>query len=250
MPLLPMIVLAAVAGPSPRPSPSLPPLKTIINIHSSALCTDLHAAIMPFVATETKNNQRFASMDKQLAVYHKWYRPAAEGDVQPNGTPEYNGAQALAAAQIDQLAANMYADITTAEMRIDESEKVHPPGRDPRLDDLRARARKILQVQRELANRYEEQAGRYLNSIGAYLPLKDPALDSEFALPELQPEPLAAARPPSVVDSHATPPPESAYGETTRTGGATSRKLVAQMMSAEFAFIPPALQTVRACDGP
>jgi len=252
MVFLPIMVFAAVSASAPTPAPSLPPvyLKTIVNTRATALCSDLHQVIMPFVVTEKKNNERFNTMDKQLAKYHVWYRPAADEDVNPDGTPAYNGAQAMAAGQIDQMAANMYVDITDAEKKIDESEAAHPPGHNAQLDGLRNQARRILELQRELANRYEQQAGTYLNSIGAYLPLKDPALDSEFKIPELQPEPLAAARPQSVVDSHGTPPPESAYGTPQDKYAATSAQVVKQMMTEEFAFVKPALQTVRTCDGP
>jgi hypothetical protein len=249
--LPPIVLVAAISIAAPTPEPSLPPLwmKTITHVRANALCTELHQVIMPFVATEKKNNERFAAMDKQLAKYHEWYRPAADGDVQPNGTPEYNGAQALAAGQIDQMAANMYVDITNAEKKIDESEQVHPAGHEPRLDALREKAREILRLQRQLADRYEQEAGSYLNSIGSYLPSKDPALDSEFTLPALQPEPLSAARPPSVVDAHGTPPPQSAYGAQDPKDAPSSAQVVKDMMTQEYAFVKPALETVRTCDG-
>lgn len=253
-----MVLAAAAASAAPTPAPTLPPvyLKTIVNIKAKSLCTNLHNVIMPFVQIERENNIRFKSMDKQLGIYHKWYRPTSDVATDPNGSPEINGAQALAAAQIDQTAAMMYKDVAHVENLLAESEHAVPPGKDPKLDDLRDRARAIIELQRQVADRYEEQAGTYLNSLGALPPVPDahsqagdPALQGTFDLPALDEDPLAAARPPTAQSElGATPPPGSQYGEQQHV--TTSKEVVHSMIVQEFQFVKPALSVVRECDGP
>lgn len=255
MVFLPILVFAAAAAAAPKAAPTPAPLKVIIHLHTTALCNDLHQVIMPFVVTERKNNIRFVTMDNELGKYHQWYRPPGDDATDPNGDPEFNGGQAIAAAHIDQLAALMYADITHIERLLKASERATPPGKDPQLDALRDRARTITELQRELANRYEAQAGTYLNSLGSFVPMPtaqspagDPALQSEFTIPELQPDPLAAAQVPTVISSLATPPPGSQYGATDPSA-TPSRVVVSNMVSQEDAFVRPALNAVRQCDG-
>lgn len=260
MVFVPVILLAAAASAAPAPTPSatLPPvyLKTIVNIKAKSLCTDLHKVIMPFVVIERENNVRFKSMDVQLGIYHKWYRPTSDAATDPNGSPEINGAQALAAARIDQTAAMMYKDITQAEDLISQSERAVPHGKDPKLDDLRDRARSILEMQRQIADRYEEQAGTYLNSLGALPPVPDarsvggdPALQGTLDLPALDADPLAAARDPSqgIQVGLQTPAPGSQYGEEQHA--ATSKEIVHSMVVQELQFVHPALKAVKECDG-
>jgi hypothetical protein len=251
MVFLPALVLAAVASASP--APSAPPLKVIVHVHSSALCTELHRAIIPFVVAEQKNNTRFMAMDQQLGKYHQWYRPPSDAATDPNGSPEINGAQALAAAQIDQNAALMYEDIAHVEKLLKASEHVTPTGRDPELDALRTRAQHILDLQREVANRYEEQAGTYLNSIGSFVPMPtaqskgDPALQSAFDIPQLDQDPIAAARPLSQVHPFATPAPGSQYGQ--QQNDIPSNIVVQSMIAEENAFAQPAVSAIRRCLG-
>lgn len=260
MVFLPMFILAAAAAKAtPTPVPTIPPvyLKTIVNIKAKPLCTNLHGVVMPFVVVERENNVRFKSMDKQLGIYHKWYRPTSDAATDPNGSPEINGAQALAAANIDQTAAMMYKDIAHVEDLLARSERAEPPGKDPQLDDLRDRVQKILDLQREVANRYEEQAGTYLNSLGALPPVPtsqsaagDPALQSTFDLPALDEDPLSAARDPSkgIQVGLQTPPPGSQYGE--QQHAETSKEVVHTMVVEEFKFVDPAIKAVKQCDGP
>jgi hypothetical protein len=250
MVFLPIMLLAAAASATPAPaaSSSPAPLKVIIKIRSRALCTDLHQVIMPFVSVEKQNNERFVTMNKEIAKYHEWYRPAADANLDPDGNPEYNGAQALAAGKIDQTAAMMYADITRVEKAIKRSEQQTPPGRDPQLDELRERAQRIAELQRQLADRYEAQAGTYLNSLGSYMPKGDPALQSEFDIPELQPEPLQAAQLPSVTNAISTPAPGSAFG-TVDPSAPKAADVAKTLFREEVAFLAPAVKAVHTCDG-
>lgn len=256
MALLPLILAAATTvAPAPAPSPSAP-LPTIVILHARPLCSNLHNVIMPFVVIERKNNLRFKTMDTQLGVYHKWYRPTSDAATDPNGSPEINGAQALAAAQIDQTAAKMYEDITHVERLLAQSWRAIPPGKNPQLDNLRDRASKIIELQRQIANRYEEQAGTYLNSLGALPPVPtsksvsgDPALQSEFDLPALDEDPLAAAQMPTAQTRLGLlPNPGAQYGE--QQHAQTSNEIVQTMIVQELKFVRPALDVVKECDGP
>lgn len=259
MVFLPALLLAAVTTAAPTPAPTLPPvfLKTIVNIHANPLCGALHEVIMPFVVTERENNIRFRSMDVDLGTYHKWYRPTSDAATDPNGSPEINGAQALAAARIDQTAALMYKDIAHVQNLLAQSERAVPPGKDPQLDDLRARAAAIIDLQRTIANRYDEQAGTYLNSLGSMPPLPsarsaagDPALQGTFDLPALDEDPLAAAHVPSVAAQLGleTPAPGSQYGE--QQHDTSSKQIVHSMIVQELQFVAPAIKAVKKCDGP
>lgn len=253
---LPALLFAVAAPPPPRPSPTPLPLKVIFRLNVSPLCANLHRVIMPFVVVERRNNLRFKSMDAQLGTYHQWYRPTSDAATDPNGSPEINGAQALAAARIDQTAALMYKDITHVENLLAQSERAVPPGKDPELDNLRTRARDIMKLQRQIANRYEEQVGTYLNSLGAVPPVAnarsaagDPALQGTFDLPALDQDALTAGRVPSVASQLGleTPPPGSQYGEQQHE--TSSKEIVRTMVVQEVKFVRPALQTVQQCDG-
>lgn len=249
------VVYAAAVNISITPTPQPTPLKVIVTVRSSTLCTGMHRVIVPFVKTETQNNQRFVSMDKELGKYHVWYRPPGDVATDPNGSPEYNGAQALSAAKIDRQAAQIYGDIAKIEHALEVSLKETPKGRDPKLDDLRKRAYQIIELQRQVADRYEAQAARYLDSLGGYMPMAtaqskgDPALQSAFEIPQIQIDPLSAAQDPIFVHPFSTPQPGSQYGTMPQPGDDTSGQIVTQMMKREYSFVRPAIDAARICNG-
>ena len=232
--------------PSPTPSPELP---TIITLRARPLCSALHKIVLPFALTERKNNQTFKAMDKELVEYHKWDPHGTSTELGANGSNTANGAQLLQAGRIDQQASLMYQNLADIETQLAHSYREIPTGKDPALDELRARIDNIVKLQYALASKYDAVAGRTLDSTGLLNIIQDPAYSSQMLVPDFNQNPIS--------DSF-TPPPA---GELKPPGGgqdpvdpdflirAQAPDLYRGMLTQEVGFVQPAIAAVKSCDG-
>jgi len=248
--LLSLILAFAAAPPAifatPTPAPELP---TIINLHARPLCTALHKIVLPFAVTEKKNNDTFKVMDKELVQYHKWDSHGTATDLGANGSNTANGVQLLQAGHIDQQASLMYQNLADIETQLAHSYRDIPVGRDPALDELRARIDNIVKLQYALAAKYDAIAGRTLDSTGLLNIIQDPAYSSQMLIPNFNDNPVA--------DSF-TPPPAGALKPPDQSDSpidsdflirAQGPDLYRGMLTQEVAFIKPAISAVKSCDG-
>ncbi len=239
------VVLLALQT-SPAPQPSATPLKTIIEITARPLCTALHHMVMPFVTVEKQNSDQFVVMDKQLTRYRSWDTNVLS-DTGQQGTYTANGELNLNAAKLDQEASLIYQRVAGVEKQLAQSYHDAPVGKDPALDELRARMDNIAKLQYALAAKYDLVAGRTLNA-GALPPAL--ASVSAGAVPDYNnSNPL----------DYTTPAPARAVATPGATMTAVTKDLMFNTPTAtvqkalhaqELGFIAPALGAVRACDGP
>lgn len=233
----------APAAPHPAPTPHY---KVIINLRSRAICSTLHDLVLPFAKRERMNNIRFRQMDQQLGIYNKWKAKTA-ADIGANGDTTPNGAELLAAANMDHLAARTYSELAKTERDLKTSYVRYPKGRNAHIDQLRARIENIVKLQYALADRYEQLAGRTLDSLHNEI-VEDPAYSSQMLIPDYNSDPILQATP--VPAGSITPPGTSdAPVSPDFLARANPNDVVRGMMTQEVAFLRPALQAVHTCGG-
>ena len=240
-------VLALNVQASPAPSPT-PPLKTIITITVRPLCAALHKMVIPFVITEKQNNQLFMTMEKELGRYRSWNGNVLS-DTGQQGTYTANGELNLQASNLDQQATLIYQRAADIEKQLAQSYHDIPVGRDPALDEIRARMDNIARLQYALAAKYDLVAGRTLNAMGLPPALSsasksavqgEPDYVNNDALDYATPAPAGVATP----GTSATPVTKAQMFSTRPADVANA------LDEQERSFVKPALNAVQTCDGP
>jgi hypothetical protein len=246
------IILAVSATPpptifaTPTPAPELP---TIITLHARPLCTALHKIVLPFAATEKRNNDTFKVMDKELVQYHKWDSHGTATDLGANGSNTGNGVQLLQAGRIDQQASLMYQNLADIETQLAHSYREIPAGKDPALDELRARIDNIVKLQYALAAKYDAIAGRTLDSTGLLNIIQDPAYSSQMLIPDFNQNPISDSFTPPPAGALKTPDGSDSPVDSDFLIRAQGPDLYRGMLTQEVAFVKPAISAVRTCDG-
>jgi hypothetical protein len=232
--------------PTPTPAPELP---TIINLRARPLCTALHRIVLPFVIKEKQNNTTFRTMDKELVEYHKWDSHNGATDLGANGSNTANGAQLLQAGRIDQQASLMYQNLADIETQLAHSYHDIPVGKDLSLDELRARIDNIVKLQYALASKYDAVAGRTLDSTGLLNIIQDPAYSSQMLIPNFNQDPITDSFTPPPAGALKPPDNSAAPVDSDFLIRGTGSDLYRGMLTQEVAFVKPAIDAVKSCDG-
>lgn len=185
--LLTGVMLAVAPAPAPTALPTLPPL--IVHTHTSAACTALHQYFLPIGYVTRRNDQAFGALAYSVrkfvaGVYPSDVPTLAElnaaqtgindsgGDSADAGGPNqedtllYGPSQILDAARIRDVANQIYANLVTEAKYMNESWKEYPAGTDPHVDELRQHLQHLMDLQRALADKYENFAVLYLSNNG------------------------------------------------------------------------------------
>ena len=222
--------------------PTPPPIKTIINVTARPVCTALHHIVLPFAAVEKQNNAMYQTMDRELGVYR-----GAGGDgpmeTGAQGTYTSNGVQLVQAGKIDQQATQMAQALTDLEKQLAQSYKDIPVGKDPKLDELRARMDNVIKLQYALASRYDGIAARTLGTVGFMPAVETPFRNPpDYSAPGVDYDPKA---PNGAVQSPAQSVKAVGRDFILNAPAADVRK---GMIEQETGFVQPAVDAVNLCD--
>jgi hypothetical protein len=183
-------VLAGVAAPSPSPSP---PFSTeiypqIIHTVTSETCTELHKLVMPVGFVTKKNDEAIDAMAFKLQKFLSGIDPqdvpslaelqaainggdvgtgANADEVDPSANDDtllYGPSQVIKAAQIDTIANEIYGNLVTESSFMKQSWSDYPQGSDAKVDEMRQHAQNLMDLQRSLADKYENFARTYLSN--------------------------------------------------------------------------------------
>ncbi len=183
--------------PTPTPGTSTPFYPVIMHTVTTETCATLDHLMLPVGFVARRNDAAIATMALSTQKFLSHFMPGdvpTAADVQAalgnsNGSsPNLNGTgtalstsesssqeddslvygpgQILNASRIDALAQQIYINIKLERDYLKTSEKDYPPGSNPKVDALRARAEGLIELQSALADRYEQFAGTYLDSMG------------------------------------------------------------------------------------
>jgi hypothetical protein len=78
----------------------------------------------------------------------------------------YGPQQILDASRIDSVAQQIFGNLQLERSYLAKSYKEYPSGTDPHVDQLRAEAENVIELQQALASRYERFAGEYIDNMG------------------------------------------------------------------------------------
>ena len=222
--LVPLVILlVATAAPSPSPTP----LRTIINLRVSPVCSTLHNLVLPLVQAHQKNLQLLNSINGDETKYMKYYSSGFEGG------------RMLYAVQIDQAATNMLPNLQAMDELLKQSYASVPQGHNPQVDAMRQRVQNIVDVERAIANRY----------IAIFGPVVDSSGNSALGRPAVRP--LPPQQPPSALHTGQTlspsPTPEPYTAKDLKF--TNFAQLQTTLRSEGEALVPQALAAVQECDG-
>ncbi|MHB8146722.1 MAG: hypothetical protein ACYDGM_05580 [Vulcanimicrobiaceae bacterium] len=183
MMIIPAILAALIAV---APAPTAPPV--IFHTVSSPLCNSLQSTILPVGYVSKINDTAFSAMARSTQKFLSNLFPGddptvADLDAALAGQPTtaltqemgstagddqllYGPGQILDASRIDAVAQQIFQNLTLEDGYMKQSFKAYPPGTDPSVDTLRQRAQNLIDLQRALANRYEQFASTYLDNQG------------------------------------------------------------------------------------
>jgi hypothetical protein len=185
--LIAVLALQNVLGgftPAPAPTPK-GQLPEIIHTVTSATCTTLHKATLPVGYVAKRNDEAFKAMatsiqkflhgiyptdvpttgELQAALEQQDTTALTADDLGPDNEDDqllYGPDQVLTAAKIDSVAQQIFENVTLEKQVIAQSLKQYPPGADAKVDAMRQRAQNLIDLQRALADKYEQFAGTYL----------------------------------------------------------------------------------------
>jgi hypothetical protein len=191
LPVLLSVAIGVLAAPSPSPSPTLAPSEfypEIIHTRTSATCTELRKLLSPVGYVTRRNDEAIRAMAISLQKFLSGIDPQdvpslAEVEAAQNGADPSTGAnvstvdqstdtdtllygpnQVLKAAAIEDVANQIYHNITVEDSYMKQSWSDYPQGSDPAVDALRQRAQNMIDLQRAIADRYMSFAGSYLSN--------------------------------------------------------------------------------------
>lgn len=261
-------VLAAGGNSSPAPSPlpTLPPL--IIRTQTSATCTALHKYFTSIGYVTRRNDEAFYAMGRSVRAFVAGIYPsdvpsagelaAAQSGSGDTGTASdelggpnqddtllYGPGQILTAARIETVANEIYGNLVTEGKIMNESWKEYPAGSDRNIDAMRQHLQNMMDLQRGLADKYENFARTYLSNNGM-VQVEDPSQQTYFKLylralllgdvSELQESPDSAT--------------DDGYVSTRdRERLGTVADLVHGLSEEERTYAPAVIPTMNACNG-
>ena len=272
--ILAAILSVAVAVlPSPPPAPTPTPIDfypEIIHTRTSATCTTLRKLLTPVGFVTRRNDAAIRSMAISLQKFLSGIEPAdvpslaeveaaqsaADSTTGVNATTIdqstaddallYGPNQVLKAAEIEQVANEIYANITLENKYLKQSWSDYPQGNDPSVDALRQRAENLIDLQRAIADRYESFAGTYLGNqdMGAE---QEPTQREYFKL-YLRALLLGQAGELTQNGSDATED-DSSLSQSDRARLGSVAQVVRGLHQEEGAFAPAYLSTYNNCNG-
>lgn len=170
--MLTLLFAAALAAtPSPKPTA---PLKVIVNVKSSSLCTLVQKTASPIAYVTQRNEQAFAAIDHSMLKFMENTRgvtsvSAAEMQTMDNELDDaqiYGPSSEMNVVQMDKVAYEIAQNIALEDKVMDASWKEYPKGQFPNVDAMRQRLQNLLDLQRALNNQYLEFTGVYLDNRG------------------------------------------------------------------------------------
>ena len=169
-----MGVTVPLAGSTSTPPPE------IAHTVTSARCDTLHGTMLPVGYVTKRNDAAFRAMSRSMVAFLSGIYPTdvpSKADMQAaayqpkfgnnTGTSDamgseedddqllYGPGQVLTAAEIDNVAEQVHANIVVEQKFIDQSWKSNPRPRDPNVSQMRQRAQNLVDLQRALADQYE-----------------------------------------------------------------------------------------------
>lgn len=177
--------------PLPTASPSAGSLPEIYHTKTTAKCDTLRHVTLPVGMVTKRNDEAFHSMARSLVTFLHGIYPsdvptfndfaaaaqapqgegttpitASMGDANEDDPLLYGAGQVLTAARIDDVAHQVFQNLVLEQKYIDKAQKEDPNPTDPNVAQMRRRAQNLIDLQRVLANAYEEFAGTFLDNQG------------------------------------------------------------------------------------
>lgn len=169
LPLMMVVVLAAT--PAPKPTP---PLKVIINVHSTSFCSSVRTMAVPIGYVTRRNDEAFAAIDHSMVKFFEsiagissagnadWETLNSELDDAAIYTPM----GALSTMKINQIAYQIMHNLSLEDHVMHESWIKYPQGAYPTIDAMRERLQNLMDLQRALASKYVQFASIYTDNAG------------------------------------------------------------------------------------
>jgi hypothetical protein len=192
--IVPLILSVALdtfyGSPSPSPSPAATTdfYPEITHTRTSESCTTLRNLLTPVGFVTRRNDDAIKAMAVSVQKFLSGVDPAdvpslADVEAAQNGADVSTGADVsqvdqstaddqllygpssiIKAAEIDRVANEIYHNIVVEDDYMKQSWGAYPQGSDPQVDALRQRAQNLIDLQRGIADRYEDFARTYLNN--------------------------------------------------------------------------------------
>jgi hypothetical protein len=175
---------------TPTPVPTATPPPEIYRTVVSPMCSTLRNLALPVGYVTRKNDSAFRAMSHSLQTFLSGFYPTdvpTQADLEAVASasgytgsgadamgPEsglddqllYGPGQVLTAADIDGVAQQIFHNIVVENSFMQQSWKEYPKGVDPNVDAMRQQAQNVIDLQRALADRYEDFAQLYLSNQG------------------------------------------------------------------------------------
>ena len=272
--VLPVILSVAIGVlPSPTPSPTSAPYEfypEIIHTRTSATCTTLRKLLTPVGYVTRRNDEAIRAMAISLQKFLSGIDPAdvpSLADVEAaqgmadsstganvsnvdqstqDDTLLYGPNQVLKAAAIEDVANQIYHNITVENSYMKQSWTDYPQGSDPAVDALRQHAQNMIDLQRGIADRYMQFAGTYLSNQNM-AQTQDPTQREYF---KLYLRALLLGQAAELSDNGSDAGDDDGYlteGERARLGSVA--QVVRGLHQEEGAFAPAYFSTYNDCNG-
>jgi hypothetical protein len=156
-------LIAAAPLPAARPSPGPPRLRIITTVKSTEFCTAVREMAIPIGFINRRNDDAFQALVGNM-------RRA----LSPAGSDESNGSlpvsqQSVGNAMIAtrETTYQVIQNLTSEDDLMNEEWARSPRGSDPNVDALRQRLQNMMDLQRSLANHFEQAGDAYTNCVGS-----------------------------------------------------------------------------------
>lgn len=238
--MLPVLMSALLLSGSPLPSPA--PLKTIINVKTSAFCAQVYDLIIPFEGIRAQN----AALRMQMA--------RLEGELEKrNGSVFEPDWLAFFGSKMDSLATATAQNLDAADALLAQSWKQRPKGVNTKADAIRQRMQGVVDAERALNNAVLSRAA-YAEDVQGFRTIAKSTIKPETRAAGLAPmsAPASAIQTQAAREdpfAHAAPaetgPPAPAFNRTLPEPGSFAQYLIDE----EAAFESAAVQAAAQCGG-
>jgi hypothetical protein len=163
---------ALIALVRPSPAPTATPLKTIVNIRTSAFCGQVRSLAIPFQQIRLRN----AVLRVQMANVQQQLLKRGDSIFAPDWRAFYG-------SQIDMLATSVAQNLHSADLLLAQSWKQSPKGTNSKIDALRASVQNTVDAERALNNAVLMQAG-YLQDVQGFKTIADATISGPRGGPQ------------------------------------------------------------------
>jgi len=170
-----LVTLASAATPLPSPAPqATPPLKVIVNVRSSSLCSAVRSMAVPIGYVTRRNDEAFSAIDHSMLSFMENTRgatPAGAAELRSMGNDlddleVYTPTNEANVVQMDKIAYEILQNVTLEDHAMNQSWHDYPKGHSESVDAFRQRMQNLIDLQRALANKYMDFTGIYLDNRG------------------------------------------------------------------------------------